>query len=287
MLVADNGPDDAGGRYPGMGLTRQGKSFNGYQSQPDPSVGYTGANGPNSSGHRDGYSSAQLDGSHMPIQWLVTALMTGHPLYADMAALQANACQLYSNNSETLGNRTYSNIAGLGQQLRGSGWGLRAYDFAESYTPAARPEAAVIAKALDTVAQWGAHRVVTAAPVDLKMGRIGHVGSGGGKDVGFFFLIFMAAVNFALWRGRRPMLRTYAAGLANQQLGVINDARADGGTGYVAGGYHPNCADANGVTYPDLRTMIANEADFGRPCRRSPQPGSRPGNSRRMTHSRR
>ena len=260
LLVSDFGPDDAGGRYPGMGVSRRNKAFNGYMSSPAASVNFLGGGGPNSSGYFDGYSSAQMDGSHMPCPWPVAAHMTGHPMFADMGMVQANSVQLFSNSEITLGSQTYFNIVGYGEQLRGAGWVLRAYGLAEAFTPTLRPEAAVITRALDRMAQWGAHAVTLVGPAELKMGRVGHVD----RDVGFFYGIWMLALLMEVWRGDRPAMRTYAAAQCNQLLGAMNDSRADGGTTYVLDTYsHPNCANAAGVTYPSIRAMLAAEGDFG------------------------
>ena len=265
VLVADNGLDDAGGRYPGMGLTRQGKSFNGYQSSPDPSVSYGG--GPNNGGYFDGYSQAQIEGSHLPCPWPVAALMTGDPVFADMGVVQANTVQLYHNEVQTRGIRTYYNIISVGQQLRGAGWLLRAYGFAEAFTATALPEAALIKHSLDTTADWAAHTVLDSDPSYLNVGLAGHVNrESGGGDVGFFFAIFCMALGMEVLRGDRPALRTYAAAIGNVQIGVLNDASPTGGTGYIADtNYHPRVIanNGNGDPYPSLRAAIASEGDFG------------------------
>lgn len=265
-MVVDNGPDDIGGRYPGMGLTRQGKAFNGDSTtKPDPSVGF--GNGPNNGGYRDGYSNAQLDGSHMPCPWPVAALMTGDPVFADMGVAQFTAMSLFSNQVRTLGNRTYYGIVGGGQQLRGAGWAWRAAGFAEAFTASALPEAAVIKHGLDITAEWGAHTVLTAAPDRLPLGLVGHLNDFDAKgDVGFFFGIFCMVLGMELLRGDRPALRTYAAGIANVQVGMLNDASPTGGTAYIGDTlYHPRVIAGNGdgAPYASLRAAITAEGDFG------------------------
>ncbi len=271
LVVCDNGPDRAGGRYLGMGPSRPGNDWN--HDLPAAVAGTAG----NFSGYISGYSRAPIEGSHMPAPWVMAAHRTGHPLYADCGAAQANASQMSGINMiATIQGRTYYNVLGGNQQLRGSGWVLRTWDYAEAFTAASRPEAAYVAHMLDEMAKWGAHHVLAAGAADLKMGRVGHLV--GNDDVGFFLFIFSQALMMGVWRGRRPQLRTYAAAIGNVLLGMINDGRADGGSSYIADTcYHPHLADAQGVAYPDLRTMIASEADFGHTSPPYPATGFRNG----------
>lgn len=266
-IVVDNGPDDAGAQYPGMGPSRPDKWFNGYQSGPDASVQYSSGSGPNSSGYADGYSKAQLDGSHMPCPWPVAAYMTGHPMYADLGVGQANSQNLYGNATQTLGNKTYYCICSLkSQQGRGVGWSLRAFGFAEKFTPSARPEAAYIRHSLDSMAQWGAHCVLTASPAQLAIGQVGHMNGGSNDDFGFFFYIEMGSLYMELLHAERPALRTYVAALANLHIGMLNDASPTGGTGAIADNYHSYLQTvpySYSPSFPTLRAAIAgNDSSY-------------------------
>lgn len=263
VLVCDNGPDNAGGRYPRLGASRPTTGWNAYAGGAGAAtnMGVNAVNGDDYSAYADGYSHGFIEGSHLPNPWVVAAHQTGCPVFVDMAIGTAMVPQMYNNVIEAIGNKTYYNIVGAGQQLRGSGWVLRSHGFAEAFVPASRPEAALIKHALDDMAEWGALKVLTAPTSDLSMGRIGHLYPFD-ADVGFFFYIFMQCLALEVWRGDRPALRTYAAGLANMQLGMLNDASPTGGSGYVMDAYHPRIRDANGVTYPSIRAMIAAEGDL-------------------------
>lgn len=258
MLVCDNGPDDAGARYPRLGPTRQGMAWNGYNVGPNPSTNYR--SGDDWSGHSDGYSHGLLEASHLPCPWVVPVHLTGHPLFADMGAGEANSAQMYENHVEQHGNHTYYNIFADGQQLRGSGWLIRAWGMAETFTPASRPEAALIKHGLDMMAQWGAHTAFEVNANDLNVGHVGH--SIHDPDTGFFHSIFCQGLGLELWRGDRPAMAVYGAAVANMMLGRYNDARADGGSGFFSAGYHPKMVDASGAAYPNVRAMIAGEGDL-------------------------
>ena len=107
--------------------------------------------------------------------------------------------------------------------------------------------------------------LAAAGTTALNIGLVGHLAECQG-DVGFFFAICMMALGMEVLRGDRPALRTYAAALANVQVGVLNDASPTGGTGYIADtNYHPHLISnaGNGTMYTSLRAAIAGESDFG------------------------
>ncbi len=266
VLVCDNGPDNAGGRYPRLGPSRPGTGWNQYQGGPGVATGMAinQVNGADYSAYKDGYSRGFIEGSHLPNPWVVAAHMTGNPLFVDMAVGTAVSPQMFSSIQQTIGNKTYYNICGFYQQLRGSGWVIRSYGNAEAFIPASRPEAALIKHALDDMAEWGALKVLTTSPHDLGMGWLGHIAEGPGQDDwGFFLFIFMACIAKEVWRGDRPALRTYVAGLASMMLTPLNDASPTGGTGYIIESYHPGVLDANGVLYSDFRAFIAGNVKCG------------------------
>ena len=260
IIVADNGPDDAGGTYPQMGLSRINVGMNGQQD------GWVGGY---SSGYFDGYSAATLEASHMPAPWVIPAFLTGSLMLADCGIYQAITCGLKGNQSlrhPTLNGKRYYNVAYGDNQPRAAGWLLRAWGFAEAFTPYARPEAAYIAHDMDTMALFSSD-YVNSNPPNMQIGLLGLTYGGdlafGGTFQQYQNTIFGIGLAMEAWRNDRAGWSVYLQGFSNFLLGIANDAAPAGGTGWiVANGYSMSLYDNTSTFYTTLRQVIANNSNY-------------------------
>ncbi len=266
-IVGDNGPNDAGAAYPQMGPSQPGAAMNGND------VAWLGSRGNipplDRSGYRDGYSSATLDGSHMPAPWVVPAHMTGHPIFADQGVAHANAMFLYDKQRhQIVSGQTFYNVFCYDGQPRGCGWALRAVAAAETFTATARPEAAYLKHTLDTCAAFfatqatpGTQRLATGLllPLDAT------------KEFGTFYLarpyminIWAICVGMEVLRGDRPGWRTYMRAQANFGVGILNDNNPAGGSAWLANnGYYVPTNYSDGSPILTLRQCINVSDVFG------------------------
>jgi hypothetical protein len=262
-LACDNGPNNDGGRYPGMGAARPRLGWNEGGNQWAPSVNYTKTDGPDAGGYTSRYSNAPLDASHVPSPAVVPAHHTGNPLFEDLILQEANCAVLSDIRHQTFDGVTYMAPLAVGQQTRGEGWGFALWINVEGFLPASRPEAVYAKGRLDLYEKWcvaAASSIISPnSSMSSAIQLIDHDG-----DVGFFFVIFMQCICRELARNERPGIRVMAAALANVMLGVVDEADPAGGSTYFADSfYHPHTHDASNNQYPDLRTMLAAEGDFG------------------------
>lgn len=280
-IVCDNGPGNSGAAYPRMGASRPYVGWNSGGNLPAASVNYQGNNGPDASGYTSRYSNAPLDSSHIPSPGPVPLHHTGNPLLEDLIFNQANCGTMSDIATQTYDGVTYIAPIAIGQQPRGEGWGFALWDTAEMTMPASRPEAAVIKGRLDLYERWGAATAMNATPANLRMGHFGPVSGAffNADDIGFYMHIYMQCICRALARNERPGMRILAAALGNVMLGTLDESDPVGGSTYLSDTfYHPLIHDAAGVQYPDLRTMIAAEGDFGNTSPPFPGAGFRNGN---------
>lgn len=269
MMVADQGPDNAGASYPQLGAPRPTVlSFNGGSSQGW--LGKTGGSGSDNdySGYFDGYSSAMMDGSHLPCPWVVPAHLTGHPMFTDMGPMQANAATMYAYQTRpVVGGVTQYTVITLDQQIRGVGWTLRSWSQADMFTAAALPETAYIKNILDRTSLWCTAYIASETSGNKAIGRL----TPWKEDVVFNVSqtqawmgdIMMIAMGMEAWRGERAGFATYLSTAANYTLGVLNDASGSGGSSFfLTAGHFTAFVDGVGAAWTSIRALIAGNATY-------------------------
>ena len=235
-MALGNGPDEAGALFPRLGPNVLGRAFNGDQD------GWVGSQ----SGYSDGYSQSPFEGSHMMVPWVVPLVQTGSYIYADQAVPQTLTCSMYQDMGQTVleGSR-YWRPYGLHQQVRGSAWLMNCAGFAEIFTPANRPEAALHRHLMDRTCQFYNADLNTSSVQMLTYG--GFQPNGGNGDLGFSWDFWVVVISMQVARGERPGWRRVLEAIANPTIGMVNDASPIGGSAYVASSaYHPPMLDGNG-----------------------------------------
>ena len=272
MIVCDNGPDDSGTTYPQMGANRIGVGFNSGDGTWIGAQTQNGFTSPNWSGYTDGYSSAPIEPSHMPAPWVIGAFLTGHPMFWEQGAAQAGAMFLNypPSRQQAVGGTTYYNVFVNGNQPRGSGWALRAVNFAEAFTPASVPEAAYIRHSMDIVSAWMSAYVVSSAP-EVALGSVIPLGSGLEQDGSaqeaqqYQNNIKFGSVGLVAAQGERQGFIDYLTVGGKYFIGILNENNPSGGSGYLAnGGYNtPILSPSGQPLYSTLRALIAGTPNLG------------------------
>lgn len=276
-LVLDEGPANDGAAYPGLGACRPAAKQNGYDRAGWLTMSGGSPNWDDYSGYRDGYSSASMEPSHMPAPWIIPAHLTGHPLWAEVGRRQANAAHMYSGDRNNQG--AYRNVLGPGNQPRGGGWLLRAWEYASLFTGDAQPEGPYFRHALDQTDAW-LGGLVDAGWSGIPIGMLPPYDWGNSDVVQQYQVdLWLLAVAMAARRGNRPGMLKYLRAAGNYVVTLCNDASSTGGSSsVVTDGYHLYPRDGSGaLRYTTIRGMIAAEPNYSNRVPPYPATGFGPG----------
>ena len=206
-----------------------------------------------------------MDGSHLPVPWVMPLLRTGHAVYAELGLAEAMAMlssQWPGNNRDPkIGDKTYQNVL-LGpwnQQVRGMGWGLRAVGLLDALMADTDPMRALIRDAMDDNAGFAAAWPPLIDPRELRLGVLWGISDDLSFTSPFFFAIVATCVAVEQWRGDREGWATLLKALSPATVGYWDEAQ--GGSGYYANSYHLEWTTTNGKgdpagAYPNIAAMM-------------------------------
>ena len=252
LMALGNGPDDAGGQWPGLGSNIMGRNFLTTPGNPDACQG-------NNAGFFSGYNiDPGVEASHMPCPWIVAALQTGCFAFIDQGIPQSLSVAMWpgTGNGFTINGQTYHYPVGQEQPGRGVGWHMNIARFAEMMTATARPEAALQRHIWDRTWQYYTQKLLAAPTAQVTVGGLTPISnttemrpedSGYGDATGFYMDLIAMQAMLQVRDGIRPLVRPWLEVFANLCVGVANDLGSTKGTGWVSSGaYHPSIRNADG-----------------------------------------
>ncbi len=205
-----------------------------------------------------------MDGSHLPVPWVMPLLRTGHAAYAELGLAEAMgmlSSQWPGNNRDPkIGDRTYQNVV-VGpwdQQVRGIGWCLRAVGLLDALMPDADPMRALIRDAMDDNAAFAAAWPALVDPRAVRLGCLWGTGDNSFMSP-FFYHIAATCLAAEIWRGDRDGWGTMLRAVSHATVGYWDEAQ--GGSGYYANVYHLTWTTTAGKgdpagAYPSIAAMM-------------------------------
>lgn len=256
-VVGNNGPLDAGTRYPALGL-------------PHPSIfaitNVAYSNGmltlPASVGNQSGYVAryqTMVDWSHLPNSWYVPYLRTGHDIYYHIGSEQANGVLLTAGGctrTQVVGSTTFQATLTWenSSQLRGLGWGIRAFANAHHVTPTTDPLSPYFAEVMENCAAYLAAWYPTQTGAYGGLGGYGNpVGTAGSwqpwmSSIGWFCYAMEA------WRGEQPGWLAFLENYWSKTMVALWDTD-QGGYDYLIGAHYFATYPIEGSTSAAVTTI--------------------------------
>ena len=276
-VVANNGPDSAGGQYPGLGRTNNSfyQHSNGVSGSPKPFATQSYGN------LHWGYGP-RVDFTHSSNWWFVPFLRTGREFFLD-AYIAFMATQIGSNNMPgsyrdiTLGGKTYYNAQFFSSQPgRQRGWFHKSLSTLEYLLPSKHPFRAYVKDILDGVAAAAplipSYIRSLAAPAADVVGVLGVSGLDNTPDYRVYMYAYsIGSAALDAWRDDRPEWKDLAAYAAKLMLTLWSDDPKAGGSTYFIDDYGVMVTTDGSANYTAvLPSVAAVMAAIGR------QPGQPP-----------